>query len=419
MLVRVPTGQLQIGMFIDSIEGSWLDHPFWRAHFRITSAGQLAKLRNSSVATVLIDDSKGLGLAPDAAPHPLENPPAPQPAPDRPRRKRAHLGDHALSNRPCSAAEEIERASAIVNRSKHAVKAMFDEIRLGRAVNSGELAPVVAEIASSVARNPYALIGIARLKTKDEYTYLHSVAVCALMVNLAGHLGLDEALVRDIGLAGLLHDVGKMAVPTALLHKPGALTTSEFSVVKSHPERGHDLLNSSGNVPAIALDVCLHHHERIDGSGYPHNLSGDGISLYARMGAVCDVYDAVTSERAYKAPWHPAEALARMAQWQGHFDPRIFAAFERSVGIYPIGTLVRSRSNRLALVVAECAEDLTRPVLRTFYSIDEERLVPIDAIRLDGIEDRIVGPEDPTAWPLGDWEALKARLLEAPVRSAA
>lgn len=421
MLIRVATDQLQIGMYVAAIDGSWLDHSFWRPRFLIHSQAQLAKLQSGRVATVVIDDEKGVGLtaAVDAAP---PQPAAETPRAATPRRHRsraAHLADHALSRRPCSAEEEVERAGAIVNRSKQAVMAMFDDIRLGKAVNSGALLPVVDEISSSVARNPYALIGIARLKTKDEYTYLHSVAVCALMLNLARHLGLDEALARDIGMAGLLHDVGKMTVPAALLHKPGALTPAEYALVKHHAIRGYEMLRDSGKVPAIALDVCLHHHERVDGTGYPHALAGDAISLYARMGAVCDVYDAVTSARAYKQPWHPAEALTRMAEWTGHFDPRILAAFERSLGIYSVGTLVRLRSNRLAVVIEE-GEDLTRPLLRTFYSVTEDRLIPADTIRLDGIADRIVGPENPAAWPLGDWPSLKARLVGvAPASRAA
>lgn len=421
MLIRVSTDQLQIGMYVASIDGSWLDHSFWRSRFPINSPAQLGKLRDGRVATVVIDDEKGIGVpaaVQSAPPEPVAAPPHAA-APRRHRSRPAHLADHALSRRPCSADEEAERAGAIVNRSKQAVKAMFDDIRLGKAVTSGALLPVVDEISSSVTRNPYALIGIARLKTKDEYTYLHSVAVCALMINLARYLALDEALTRDIGMAGLLHDVGKMTVPAALLHKPGALTPAEFAIVKHHAIRGYEMLRDSGSVPDIALDVCLHHHERIDGTGYPHNLAGDEISLYARMGAVCDVHDAVTSARAYKQPWHPAEALTRMAEWEGHFDPRILAAFERSLGIYPVGAIVRLRSNRLALVVEESAE-LTRPILRTFYSVTEDRLIPTDTFRLDGIEDRIVGPENPAAWPIGDWPALKARLLdETPTSRAA
>lgn len=411
MLIRVATDQLQIGMYVATIDGSWLDHSFWRSRFLINSRAQIDKLQDGRVATVVIDDEKGVGLP--AAAHATPTQPTAAPirlASPRRRARPAHLADHALSRRPCSAAEEAERAGAIVNRSKQAVMAMFDDIRLGKAVTSGALLPVVDEISSSVARNPYALIGIARLKTKDEYTYLHSVAVCALMVNLARHLALDEGVTRDIGMAGLLHDVGKMTVPAALLHKPGALTPAEYAIVKHHAMRGYEMLRDSGNVPQIALDVCLHHHERIDGTGYPHSLAGDEISLYARMGAVCDVYDAVTSARAYKQPWQPTEALSRMAEWHGHFDPRILAAFERSLGIYSVGTLVRLRSNRLALVIEE-GEELTRPLLRTFYSVTEDRLIPADTIRLDGIADRIVGPENPAAWPLGDWPALKARLL--------
>ena len=422
MLIRVPTDQLAIGMYVEAVEGSWLDHPFWRSSFRINSDRQLAKLRNSGIPTVVINTARGPGLPLGPCEHRMEEPAKSGTSRSAPRtsaRRRAHLGDHSVSNRPCTAEEEIERATAIVQRSKSAVKRLFADIRLGKAVNGDELAPLVDEISQSVARNPYALIGIARLKSKDEYTYLHSVAVCALMINLARHLAMEETLIRDIGLAGLLHDVGKMAVPVELLHKPGALTQSEFSVLKSHPERGHDVLLASGNVPAIARDVCLHHHERIDGSGYPHGLSSNAISLYARMGAVCDVYDAITSDRAYKRAWHPADALDRMAQWHGHFDPRIFAAFVRSVGIYSVGTLVRLRSDRLALVVLENADDLTRPLLRTFYSVSEHRLVPSRTERLDGVNDRIIGPEDPAAWSLGDWGVLKATLLAEPVQAEA
>ena len=169
---------------------------------------------------------------------------------------------------------------------------MFHEVRLGNAIDPQTTLPLVAEIATSVQRNTAALISVARLKTHDDYTYLHSVAVCALMLSLADQLGLDEDQARLAGLGGLMHDLGKAAMSLAVLNKPGKLTDTEFDLVKRHPAAGAQILREGGASLEVQ-DIALHHHEKINGSGYPHGLATDAISLLARMGAICDVYDAV------------------------------------------------------------------------------------------------------------------------------
>lgn len=269
---------------------------------------------------------------------------------------------------------------------------------MGRAIRSEQCLPVVEDIAGSVWRNPSALISLARLKTRDDYTYMHSVAVCAMMVALGRQLGLNEEQQREAGLAGLLHDVGKMLMPLEILNKPGALSDAEFAVMRSHPGRGHEALVSAGVFADPVLDVVLHHHEKVDGSGYPHRLKEADISLLARMGAVCDVYDAVTSNRPYKSAWDPAASLARMAQWKGHFDPKIFQAFVVSIGIYPVGTLVRLHSGKLAVVVDQTPGQLTTPRVRAFYSTKSN--LPIEVVDIDLTlgKDKIVGREDASAW---------------------
>ena len=280
---------------------------------------------------------------------------------------------------------------------------------MGKAVDTANAQKLVEEINDSVSRNPGALISLARLKTADDYTYMHSVAVCALMIALSKQLGLSEQETRRAGIAGLLHDLGKMLVPMEVLNKPGKLTDEEFAIIKKHPEEGHRLLFGNPGADEVMLDVVLHHHEKIDGTGYPKGLKGEEISLFAKMGAVCDVYDAITSNRPYKAGWPPSESLRKMAEWaKGHFDQRVFQAFVKSLGIYPIGSLVRLESGRLGLVVDQSEKSLLAPCVKVFYSTHSQaRILPeiIDLSR-PGCHEKIAGREDPAKWNFPDLDEL-------------
>ncbi|MFS2114521.1 HD-GYP domain-containing protein, partial [Herbaspirillum frisingense] len=273
-------------------------------------------------------------------------------------------------------------AMALRETAKKATKAMFSEARMGKVLDMERCVSVVEEIASSVVKSPSGMLSVLRLKLADEYTYLHSVAVCALMVALGRTLGLDEAACREAGLGGFLHDVGKAFIPHELLNKPGKLTDEEFTQIKKHPELGYKYLSQDPNVPDYARDVCLHHHEKMDGNGYPEALRSGSISLYSRMAAICDVYDALTSDRPYKRAWDPAEAISTMATWTGHFDRAMFLAFVKTLGIYPVGSIVKLESGRSGFVIRQNAQDLTRPVLKVFRYNDSMEMSDTEILDL-------------------------------------
>ena len=310
---------------------------------------------------------------------------------------------------PTDMKSELKRAAAICTQSRQAVVSMFNEARMGRAVDAAGAQSLVEEITDSVTRNPGALISLARLKTADDYTYMHSVAVCALMVALAKQLRLKEDQQRLAGMAGLLHDLGKAAIPLAVLNKPGKLTDQEFAVVRSHPVEGYHMLKEGAGVPEAVMDACLHHHEKMDGTGYPDKLKGESISVIARMAAICDVYDAVTSDRPYKRGWDPAESIKRMAEWTNdHFDARIFQAFVKSIGIYPVGSLVRLTSGRIGVVTQQSPAALTTPMVKVFFSTKSDLRIPPELVDLaaPGCSEKIVAREDPDKWRFPDLNEL-------------
>ncbi len=389
-------------MFVQELCGSWMDTPFWKKSFLVSDINDIQEIQKSKIREAWIDISKGLDVltAQPAAPVVRAEPePKPEPPPVK-----SPPAPKVIET--VSMADELGRASQIVNKSKQAVYSMFSEARMGKAVDMGGAQALVEEISDSVMRNPGALIGLARLKTKDDYTYMHSIAVCALMVALSKQLGLNDEQTREAGVAGLLHDIGKMMVPGDILNKPGKLTDEEFVSVKEHPAAGHKLLLDAQGVSAISLDVCLHHHEKMDGTGYPDRLKGEEISLFARMGAVCDVYDAITSNRPYKQGWCPAESLRKMAEWsKGHFDEKVFQAFVKSIGIYPVGTLVRLESGRLGVVVEQqVGKSLLMPKVRVFFSIKSMSYIAPELLDLagPGLQDKIANREDASKWGLKD-----------------
>lgn len=408
MQKKISVEQLRLGMYIHELGCSWMDHPFWRKTFLLDDPNDLKIILAIKIKLIWIDTSKGLdvenGDTEESVAASLES--------------TLVLADTSFEPvLRVSIAQEAARAVKICEKSRQAVASMFQETRMGRSLKAEDALPIVEEISNSVLRNPSALISLVRLKDKDDYTYMHSVAVCALMVSLAKQLNLNDEQIRQAGLAGLLHDIGKMMIPHEILNKPGKLTDAEFDTVKNHPSEGHKLLLSGSGIGDTALDVCLHHHEKVDGSGYPEQLADEQISLYAKMGAVCDVYDAITSNRPYKDGWEPADSIRKMAEWsQGHFDKRIFQAFVRSIGIYPTGSLVLLESGRLAVVMEQSGKSLLSPKVKIFFSTKSNcRILPeITDLAQPGCKDKIVSFEDPAKWNIIDIRELWSGLPGAP-----
>lgn len=378
MIIKVQVRELRIGMFVHKLEVFWLKDPLVHNAMLLTTEQQIQTIVAKGINDVWIDLDKGCGPEMPAAETSVNN----------------DVGSASVS-----IYEEIRQAQAICLQAKGQVMDMFSDARLGKTIDTTSTLPLVNEIGSSISRHPAALLSVVRLKTHDDYTYLHSVAVCALMVSLGRQLELSEMQIRCAGTAGLLHDVGKAGVPLAILNKPGKLSDEEFTIMKQHPVIGEALLRKSGGHESV-LDVALHHHEKISGGGYPFGLQGEGISQLARMAAVCDVYDAVTSDRPYKAGWNPAMAMRQMASWEGHFDRTIFYAFVKAVGIYPVGSVVRLASERVAVVTEPGDHSLLQPKVCVFYSLKTSQYLGRQIIDLADSHcmDSIAGPEESNSW---------------------
>lgn len=402
MIKKIGIEALRPGMFVSDFNAGWLDHPFLRNSLPISTEAQVAKVRSCGIRELFIDTERGADVADaptheevaaetarqlhqlHAGPSPADQPPPRQP--------------------PAPLASELPHARAAFSEATRIVHRVMDDIRLGRQVEVQALTPVVEKITDSVIRNPNAMLTMRRIKQRDDYTFLHSVSVCAILTSFARSLGMSLREMQAVALGGLIHDLGKVRVPQAILNKPGKLDDLEFEQMKQHVPFGLELVRDLPDLPPIAVEVLEMHHERYDGSGYPARRQGPAIGRYGRMAAIVDVYDAITSDRVYHKGMGPALAMQRLFEWSKfHFDPDLVQAFIRSVGIYPVGTLVRLDSGRLGIVIEQREGQLLQPVVRIVFDTRHGHFLPPEDLDLAAARaggERIAGHEPADKWPI-------------------
>ena len=428
MLQRIDTDAVELGMFIERLEGSWLKHPFWRRRFVLTEEKHLNQLRNSSVEGVFIDITRGkvpAGLEPEN-PQPVEQ--ARPASPGRTGISRGSLiaGNFAVDapSRPpvvIPGAQEFGRAKAIAQRSEKVMSRVFLKARLGEKIKISDVEGVVDEIYESVASNPNTLIGILRCKEETGEVYRHALATCALMIALGRKMGLSNEDVRLAGLTGLLMDIGVGQLTQHLSEVEGDYRELPSQIAKQHVFFGHDIVAANDEIPESVVRGCLDHHERVDGSGYPAGLLGDQIGTFAKMAAVCDEFDYMVSGGFVEKALNPATALTNLSDANERYDDTVFSAFVESVGVYPIGTFVELESGLLAMVVYVDQEEPSQPMVRAFHSIRLDKPIKQQMIdlRFTYGTDKIVGTADLGGFDLPPVGELRKRLLANSYRDAA
>jgi putative nucleotidyltransferase with HDIG domain len=403
---KVHIDQLQAGMFVHDLNCGWMEHPFLTSKFPIRDQADIDKIRGLGVHELYIDTSRGIDVA--------EAIPRAEVQKDIGAQFEA-IAREAEQPKPLVARErEFNHARQLHSEANRIVQDMVKDVRLGKQIEMEKLEPLVEDMVDSIFRSPDALLPLARLKDHDHYTFQHSVSVCALMIAFARGLELDRAIIKEIAMGALLHDVGKAKVPDEILNKPAKLTDAEFAKMKSHVVQSIIILQNTPGISQIMLDVAGQHHERHDGSGYPNGLKGNEISLYGKMGAIVDVYDALTSERVYKKGMPPTEALGKLLEWSSHhFDPEMVRLYIKSVGIYPTGSLVKLESGRLAIVLEQHKDRLMQPLVLAIFNSNGQHYVKPEVLNLAAAAcaDRIVGHEDFATWSIDPAKWLTPGLL--------
>ncbi len=398
MIKKVRAERLKPGMFVHDFNCGWLNHPFLRNRVLLKSDAEIEKILEHRIREVYIDTDHGLDA--DDAPT--------QQFVQEVIQSELNQLEPEMSKPVGSVplAEELDRARLLITESKHQTQTLMDAVKMGMKLDLPQVEVVVEKMTESVLRNKDALVSLARIKNKDEYTYFHSLAVAALCISFAQHLELQPLEVKALGVGGLLHDFGKVRVPNEVLNKAGTLTQEEFEIMKTHVTHGCCILQETTGIDEKSICVTRHHHERLDGSGYPDGLKGDQISRFGQIAAIVDIYDALSSERCYKAALPPTVALKKLFEWSDcYLDRKLVEQFVLHMGVYPVGTLVRLRSGFIGVVVEQGERSLLDPVVRAVFDTKRHRLVTPFEINLSSRPagqrlDEIVGCEAPEAWGL-------------------
>ena len=388
MIKKIQTVQLRPGMFVHDFNCEWLENPFFASQILIKDDRMAVKVRKAGIREIYIDTDKGIdssGGEPEAkVRHEID-------------KVIEKISEDAHEDVSLPMAEELHAAKKVHTAAKKIVTSVMHDVRMGKQVELEAVNGVVEKMVESIFRNKGALTSLSRLKSKDEYTFFHSVNVCVLMVAFAKGLGMPRAVINRAGVGALLHDVGKMAVPNGILNKEGRLTDEEFALMRDHVVQSRIILERTPGITEESMAVAAEHHERFDGSGYPYKLKGDEISELGRMSAIVDVYDAITSDRCYHKGYNTTEALRKIYEWSKyHFDPKMVELFIKVVGIYPVGTVVRLESGLVGVVTEPGKENLIFPTIKVFYDKKTQKYMEpreIDLSIPDNSPHRVAGPE--------------------------
>lgn len=265
--------------------------------------------------------------------------------------------------------------------AKVLVNNIFHDSRVMSHFNASKIQMVVGKIIDELLENEQVVLSLSDIKTTDDYTFSHSVNVCVLSLITGIRLGIDKSMLHDLGIGSLLHDIGKIEISDNILKKPSGLDDEETVIIRQHSEIGYELLKANGGINEAAAIIALQHHERIDGSGYPVGAKGEEIHIYARIVAIADVYDALTSDRVYRKkmlPYEVVEYISNVGYY--HFDQRILKCFLHHIALYPVGTGVILNTGQRGIIASVNYKVPTRPMVRVIYNADGTRIKPFEEV---------------------------------------
>jgi len=340
-------------MYVTELDRPWLDSPFLFQGFSIESPDQLAALQECC-GYVYIDEARDLALGQGAARGSDE-------APDR---TDLTLPGIKESTERSGFRLAVRRVLEYRQKLYPHLQRVMEDARLGQLMDARETRAMVQQLVEMVAVNPQAALWLTNLKDRHSHTADHCFNTAVLAVAFGSHLGMPKDVLEQVGLGALMHDVGKMRTPVAILDKPGVLTEDEFDILKKHPVDGYQMLRKQGGFPDLALEVVHLHHERVGGQGYPFGLKGEEIPLHARVVAIAEVYDDISSDRVYHDGVPAANCLNMMFHWAPRdFGEDLMQEFIRCIGIYPIGSLVELNTGALGIVMSSNPDSRLKPVV--------------------------------------------------------